>query len=124
MILFDDVNTLEELKIKYIDSQFPSEIKSRILCCDNSEELNNQIVNWLNNLFNEYNQKIKLTSNISEYDNILYNAIIECIPFVSIKHSIILKTNLCILSDDENNKSLHRFFIDNIKNANILPDIP
>lgn len=117
MDLFQSVKTLNDLK------NFPGgkrnlleEIKKNILSIKDTEKLTKNIIDWLNNIFKEYN---RLDHNRNqEDDNILFDVINECSKFMPLSLMPALLTNLCIISDDESNTTLHNSqFIPSLDNA-------
>lgn len=91
MSMFTSVNSIELLKREAPGStEFPPAIKEKLVSCEDVEMLAQGVVEWLNKLILEYNNKIKTEQETIEttqanYDVLLYNTIKECLPFVPLQ---------------------------------------
>lgn len=118
MGLFDKVQDIASWKKINKTSDFPPFVKEELLYCENIGEVAQETIDWLNGLIVEYNSKAKKKAGY-KHEQILYNAIKECLNFIPFQSQPIALINLCILSDDARNKKLHdTYFKVNLQTAN------
>lgn len=114
MDLFESVKSLNDLRLSAEDIDTLLEnVKHTMSSIKEIEKLTQKVVEWLNNLFDEYN-KLEHSRN-KEDDILLFNVINKCTNFVPLSLKPALLTNMCILSDDESHTELH--------NAQFIPSL-
>ena len=83
------------------------------------------IIEFFNHLKNEYNKCINENrEQAKSYHGVLLRAFGWFLPFLNPYHQIIAQSNLCILTDDEQDDEFYKkIFRDNLKRANNLIEI-
>lgn len=104
------VRTINDLKNVSGESlEIPSNFKDELLKLDNSnEELSKKIIEWVNNICEDYNKTANNENRSYATDILLFNVIEVCLNFVPLYVKPYLLTNLCILADDEQNTELFK----------------